>query len=128
MKLLEHEMAQYQPLIDSGCSNKLKFFLCGAYMPFCVPGTSQITGQGTSDSGSPQTQVQVQPDVPFVVPCRELCQEVHDSCSGEYLQRTGGLPWPGKLHCHRYPSYTSQYRDTEGGAGIPCTMHPYSLN
>ena len=44
MKLLEQEMAQYQPLIDSGCSNKLKFFLCGAYMPFCVPGTSQVTG------------------------------------------------------------------------------------
>lgn len=122
--LIDVEMQQFIPLMNSGCSNKFRFFLCGAYMPFCVPGSSEVT------AGGQQSVVQVQPDVPFVVPCQELCQEVYDQCSGEYQQRTGGLPWPGKFHCHRYPSFAQGYVDSSGnssvtpGSGIPCTMMP----
>lgn len=136
MNVIDREMQQFQPLLDSGCSNKLRFFLCGAYMPFCVPGTSERGGVGRR--AATQAVVHAQPDVPFVVPCRELCQEVHDQCSGEYEQRTHGLPWPGKFHCHRYPSYSDRYQNNSNnnsssgsrgrrvGTSIPCTMPPYN--
>lgn len=70
-------------------------------------------------------------------------QEVYDQCSGEYQQRTNGLPWPGKFHCHRFPSYVDQYNhngnntmegasDEEnyntGGTTIPCTMPPFNYD
>ena len=64
-------MSQFRPLLASGCSNKLQFFLCGSFMPYCVPGSSEVRGQGDN------AVVNVQPDVPFVVPCRELCQVSH---------------------------------------------------
>ncbi len=103
MPLMELEMQQYQPLIQSGCSQNLRFFLCGVFMPFCV----QQGGQ----------------DIPFLVPCRELCQEVYDSCHEEFTRSRNGLPWPGKLHCHRYPSFADTVVATN--TTIPCTMQPY---
>lgn len=123
-RMLEREMTQFAPLLASGCSKKLRFFMCGTFMPYCVPGSTEVTGRGSSHA------VVQMPDVPFVVPCRELCQEVYDQCSGEYSQRTGGLPWPGKFHCHRFPSLSSQYNRSsghqEGHSVIPCTMPPYN--
>ncbi|XP_046365914.1 uncharacterized protein LOC124141809 [Haliotis rufescens] len=103
LDLMELEMQQYKPLIQSGCSQNLRFFLCGVFMPFCV-----------------QERMQ---EIPFLVPCRELCQGVYDSCHEEFTRTRSGLPWPGKLHCHRYPSFTDTYGDNRT---IPCTMSPQS--
>lgn len=128
LRVIEQEMSQFQELVSSGCSRKLRLFLCGVYMPFCVQGSQHGAGSGLASSGHLPPQL----DVPFVVPCREWCQEVYDQCSGEYQQRTHGLPWPGKFHCHRFPSYTDQYarrnasREEEYPT-IPCTMPPLDL-
>ncbi|KAL8574740.1 hypothetical protein ACOMHN_023944 [Nucella lapillus] len=78
--LISVEMQQFQPLVDTGCSSSLNFFMCGVYMPFCT------ASQGLMS-----------------FPCRELCDEVRRDCEGAYSQMTGGLPWPNKFQCHRYP-------------------------
>ncbi|RUS91953.1 hypothetical protein EGW08_000355, partial [Elysia chlorotica] len=127
---IEREMSQYAELVSGGCSRKLRLFLCGVFMPFCVQGRPHRQDQGNPSLASSHLPAQL--DVPFVVPCREWCQEVYDQCSGEYEQRTQGLPWPGKFHCHRFPSYTDQYgrRNSSHGGDvqtIPCTMPPLDL-
>ena len=102
---MEKELRQYKPLIASGCSEHLSFFLCGTYMPYCSKESKQ--------------------EVPFVVPCRELCQEVYNACISTYTQQRNGMPWPGKFHCHRFPSYVESY--SNGNNSIPCTMQPYAI-
>nr|KAG5695401.1 hypothetical protein BaRGS_033614 [Batillaria attramentaria] len=78
------EMGQFQPLIDSNCSPHLKFFLCGVYMPFCTRTEGVLS-----------------------FPCQELCTDVRDSCAPVYERMSGGLPWPNKFQCHRYPMSTN---------------------
>ena len=97
------EMQQYTSMIESGCSTRLPFLLCGAFMPFCINGPSQ--------------------DQPYVVPCREVCQQVRHDCRRQFHDAWGGLPWPSKLHCHRYPSHTSNYLQ-EDNTTVPCAMPP----
>lgn len=75
------EMEQFQPLLDSNCSPNLRFFLCGVYMPFCT----HTEGQQS-------------------LPCQEVCTEVRVACGPTYTRLSGGLPWPNKFQCHRYPS------------------------
>lgn len=79
------EMEQFRPLVASGCSPRLGLFLCAAYMPFCAG-----------------------PEAAMAQPCRELCLEVRDACSGPYRTLSGGLPWPNKFQCHRYPESTDR--------------------
>ncbi|BFZ20711.1 hypothetical protein BsWGS_23750 [Bradybaena similaris] len=138
---IDAEMRQFQPLLDSGCSRKLRLFMCGVFMPFCVPG-SHVDENGDRQEGSNNLVINRQPDVPFVVPCRELCQEIQDQCSAEYKQKTHGLPWPAKFHCHRFPSYADHYisngtlgknankagRPGRRGTSVPCTMPPYNYH
>lgn len=97
------EIQQYASLVESGCSSRLPFLLCGAYMPFCIHGPGV--------------------ERPFVVPCREVCQQVQNDCRREFHEAWGGLPWPAKLHCHRYPSHTSNYLQTDNTTA-PCAMPP----
>ena len=75
------EMQFYEALVQSGCSDHLRFFLCGTYMPFCVHNES-----------------------PFSMPCRELCEQIHNECDTMYEILYHGLPWPNKLQCHRFRS------------------------
>uniref|UniRef100_A0A0B6ZVQ7 FZ domain-containing protein n=1 Tax=Arion vulgaris TaxID=1028688 RepID=A0A0B6ZVQ7_9EUPU len=136
---IETEMQQFQPIVNSGCSRKFRLFMCGVYMPFCVPGAP--VEDEDSNEGSNDVDISRHPDVPFVVPCKELCQEIQDQCGKEYQQMTNGLPWPSKFHCHRYPSYIDRYArngtlgrnhidllTNRGGTKVPCTMSPYSYN
>lgn len=81
------EMTFYENLVSSGCHAHLKFFLCGTYLPFCVPHRT-----------------------PFANPCRELCEEVVRDCSSHYDFIYRGLPWPNKLQCHRYANSTDSIR------------------
>lgn len=78
------EMEQFRPLLVSHCSPHLQFLLCGVYMPFCgrIPGL-------------------------LLLPCQELCHGIRRDCEPEYTRLSGGLPWPNKFQCHRYPSGTS---------------------
>lgn len=82
------EMRFYEDLVSTNCNANLQFFLCGTYLPLCVP---NIT--------------------PFAIPCRELCDEIKRDCSTHFDFIYQGLPWPNKLQCHRYtPSNdTSRY-------------------
>lgn len=81
------EMRFYESLVDSGCHAQLRFFLCGTYLPFCVPHRT-----------------------PFATPCRELCEEVAHDCGNIFDFMYGGLPWPNKLQCHRYANSTDTRR------------------
>ncbi|CAL1536729.1 unnamed protein product [Lymnaea stagnalis] len=127
---IAQEMRQYQSLVDSGCSKKLQVFLCGVYMPYCVDGQP-----GQTDASREHKNLVNK--IPFVLPCKELCQEVYDQCSGEYQQRTHGLPWPAKFHCHRFSAYADRYPsnttttppggDDEKGPYVPCTMPPFNI-
>lgn len=89
---IQIEITFYNALLDTGCSPHLPLFLCGTYIPFC------------SSNGNP-----------FMMPCRELCEEVQRDCLHHYMFLYGGLPWPNKLQCHRFPS-----RDLESER--PCFM------
>ncbi|XP_076436695.1 uncharacterized protein LOC143276159 [Babylonia areolata] len=101
------EMQQYSALVESGCSGRLPFLLCGAFMPFCIHGPLR--------------------DRPYVVPCREVCHQVRHDCRRQFHDSWAGLPWPAKLHCHRYPSHhTSNYLQ-EGNTTAPCAMPPVGV-
>ncbi|GAB1603874.1 protein mom-5-like [Argonauta hians] len=79
------EMNNYKDLIATNCSRHLAFFVCGVYLPFCTD------NQGADG---------------FRVPCREVCEEVYNSCK-DVLTRISGVDWPSKFQCHRYPSKES---------------------
>ncbi|XP_060082760.1 frizzled-10-like [Ylistrum balloti] len=85
------EMENYRLLLRSNCSPNLRFFICGVYKPFC-PSNNR----------------------PIVLPCRELCQEVKQSCESIYRKLYNGMRWPSKFQCHRYPLSNSTM--------MPCKM------
>lgn len=84
-RIIQLEMNQYEAMLQSRCHDNLAFLLCGVFAPFC-PNDQQ----------------------PFVLPCRETCEEVEMACAEEFQRLYRGLPWPAKLQCHRYPSGSSQ--------------------
>ncbi|XP_067653914.1 uncharacterized protein [Haliotis asinina] len=84
---IEAEMQQFQDLLRTNCSPHLRFFMCGIYMPYCV-----------------------RAETPFALPCREICEDVRQSCERVYRRLTGGLPWPSKFQCHRYPQSTNVHQ------------------
>lgn len=79
------ELEQYQRLADSQCHDDLWFLICGVFRPYCIASN------------------------PFTLPCRELCEEVRGQCEATYRKLYGGLRWPAKLQCHRYPPASSQH-------------------
>ena len=92
------ELEFYDALLASGCSENLRLFLCGTYIPFCAENQN-----------------------PFMMPCREVCEEVQGACLDHFRFLYGGLPWPNKLQCHRFPSSNDDARtcfmpgDVQGG-------------
>lgn len=102
---IRKEMQQYTTLVESGCSTRLAFLLCGTFMPFCIH--------------SPKQQE------PYVVPCREVCKQVQEDCGSQFHKTWGGLPWPAKFQCHRYPSRTAKYFSVNNTkTTVPCAMPP----
>ena len=71
------EMHQYWPLIQIGCSSKLRFFLCTTYAPIC---------DNTNKT---------------FVPCRSVCKEARNGCLR--IMKTYGFKWPQKLNCNLFP-------------------------
>ncbi|XP_048748750.1 uncharacterized protein LOC125660944 [Ostrea edulis] len=85
-RIIQIEMDQYELLLQSRCHDNLPFLLCGIFAPFC-PTVQQ----------------------PYVLPCRETCDEVKSACQGAFRRLYRDLRWPAKLQCHRYPSGSSQF-------------------
>ncbi|TKR95557.1 hypothetical protein L596_009708 [Steinernema carpocapsae] len=73
----EAELITFQPLVGTGCSQLLKFFMCSVYLPMChekVP-------------------------VP-IYPCRPVCEKVKNSCSP--VLHEFGFKWPEKMNCSKF--------------------------
>jgi len=74
----EHELNTFQPLLQYGCSSRLPFFLCAAFVPLCTEMVQSVIG-----------------------PCRQLCEDVRRHC--EPVLNRFGFPWPSSLNCSRFP-------------------------
>ncbi|KAK4323497.1 hypothetical protein Pmani_005812 [Petrolisthes manimaculis] len=72
------QVHEYMPLVDIGCSPKLRFFLCSLYAPMCTPVVS------TS-----------------ITSCRSVCLEVRQKCLP--VLRKFNFSWPAPLDCSRLP-------------------------
>jgi len=74
----ERELNTFQPLLQYGCSSRLPFLLCAAYVPLCTEMVQAVIG-----------------------PCRQLCEDVRRHC--EPVLNRFGFPWPSSLNCSRFP-------------------------
>lgn len=79
----EHELKSFQPLLEYGCSSRLRFFLCSSYLPLCTDKVHALVG-----------------------PCRPLCEDVRRRCES-VLNRFGFL-WLSSLNCSRFPPQSDQ--------------------
>lgn len=85
--LVGHELQQdaqlqlqtFTPLIQYGCSSRLRFFLCSIYVPMCTEKVPQTIG-----------------------PCAPLCEDVKARC--QPVLQEFGFPWPSALECSKFPS------------------------
>uniref|UniRef100_A0A158PFE6 Frizzled-4 n=1 Tax=Angiostrongylus costaricensis TaxID=334426 RepID=A0A158PFE6_ANGCS len=77
------EVHQFFPLVEYGCYQHLKFFLCTLYTPIC----------------------QENYDRP-ILPCMELCLEAKKRCSP--IMQQYGFRWPETLSCENLPMINEQ--------------------
>uniref|UniRef100_A0A1I7TYI1 Frizzled-8 n=1 Tax=Caenorhabditis tropicalis TaxID=1561998 RepID=A0A1I7TYI1_9PELO len=77
------EVHQFYPLVEVGCFQHLKFFLCTMYTPIC----------------------QENYDKP-ILPCQELCVEARNKCSP--IMAKYGFRWPETLSCDALPKMSDQ--------------------
>ena len=74
------QIHEFVPLVQTGCSRLLKFFLCSQYAPMC---TEQV-------------------DETLVIPaCRSMCMQVKSRC--EPIMQRFNFPWPPILDCTKLP-------------------------
>ncbi|CAD6186881.1 unnamed protein product [Caenorhabditis auriculariae] len=77
------EVHQFFPLVEVGCYQHLKFFLCTLYTPIC---------QDNYDRA--------------ILPCQELCLEARKRCSP--IMQKYGFRWPETLSCDALPKMSDQ--------------------
>ncbi|CAB3397512.1 unnamed protein product [Caenorhabditis bovis] len=93
------EVHQFYPLVEVGCFQHLKFFLCTMYTPIC----------------------QENYDRP-ILPCMELCLEAKKRCSP--IMSKYGFRWPETLNCDALPKMSDQMISGNICAAPPDTPKP----
>uniref|UniRef100_A0A915C606 Frizzled-5 n=1 Tax=Parascaris univalens TaxID=6257 RepID=A0A915C606_PARUN len=93
------EVHQFYPLVEVGCYNHLKFFLCAMYTPICQENYDKM-----------------------VMPCMELCLEAKKRCSP--LMQQYGFKWPATLSCEQLPRISEQQTTGNICAAPPDTPDP----
>jgi frizzled protein 4 len=86
------QLQTFTPLIQYGCSNQLKFFLCSVYVPMCTEKVMEPIG-----------------------PCRPMCESVRRRC--QPVLNEFGYPWPAALNCSKFPAYNDQNHMCMDGPG-----------
>ena len=76
------ELKDFDPLIQSKCSNKIVHFLCAIYAPVCL----------YIDSSSPDSIV--------LGPCRSLCEYIRSDCEPALTEV--GYSWPAHFDCDNF--------------------------
>ena len=79
----ELTLQTFSPLVQYGCSSRLRFFLCSAYLPMCTEKVLTPIG-----------------------PCRPLCESVKHKCQPVLIEF--GFPWPDALNCSQFPPENNQ--------------------
>lgn len=74
----------FKQALESNCSKNLKPFLCTSHYPICV---ETPTSSGTTTQS--------------IFHCRQVCEEVRNSCEPELLKNN--FQWPEQLNCDSYP-------------------------
>ena len=72
------ELKNYKQLVQTGCAEHLKLFLCSLFVPMCTMLDDNL------------------------LPCRSLCEDVKAGCEKVLLQYVG-LGWPDRLKCSQFP-------------------------
>ena len=86
------QLQTFTPLIQYGCSNQLKFFLCSVYVPMCTEKVMSPIG-----------------------PCRPMCDSVRRRC--QPVLNEFGYPWPTALNCSKFPPHNDQNHMCMDGPG-----------
>lgn len=86
------QLQTFTPLIQYGCSNQLKFFLCSVYVPMCTEKVMEPIG-----------------------PCRPMCESVRRRC--QPVLNEFGYPWPTALNCSKFPPHNDQNHMCMDGPG-----------
>lgn len=86
------QLQTFTPLIQYGCSNQLKFFLCSVYIPMCTEKVMDPIG-----------------------PCRPMCESVRRRC--QPVLNEFGYPWPAALNCSKFPPHNDQNHMCMDGPG-----------
>eukprot|EP00096_Caligus_rogercresseyi_P010031 TRINITY_DN3530_c0_g1_i1.p1 TRINITY_DN3530_c0_g1~~TRINITY_DN3530_c0_g1_i1.p1 ORF type:complete len:593 (-),score=139.83 TRINITY_DN3530_c0_g1_i1:160-1938(-) len=95
------EFETFGPLLESGCSKELPFFLCSVYTPMCAPLAPSF----------------------LVGPCRPLCQKVRRQCEPLLLKM--GFSWPAHFDCSRfYPANREHEMCMKGPDESSLRLHP----
>lgn len=68
------EIHQFWPLVEIGCSEHLRFFLCSKYVPICLPNFSKT-----------------------LQACRKVCEVARAGC--EPVMQHYGFEWPERFNC-----------------------------
>lgn len=88
----ELQLQTFTPLIQYGCSQQLKFFLCSVYVPMCTEKVMEPIG-----------------------PCRPMCLSVQRRC--QPVLHEFGFPWPVALNCSKFPPKNDQHHMCMDGPG-----------
>ncbi|CAJ0957233.1 unnamed protein product, partial [Mesorhabditis belari] len=100
------EVHQFYPLVEVGCYQHLKFFLCALYTPICQEGYDRP-----------------------IPPCMELCLEAKKRCSP--IMHKYGFRWPETLSCDGLPKMSDQFTSGNICAAPPDTPtknHKQTIN